>query len=103
MTSVLLTVQIPNITNFTVLTPGQGPPMLNPVLPADVIGQPPVPQRPLVTIGLGDTALGNQAPPTSPIQVLMTNQLFVKLWLKVNENEDKTGILENQNSVVFCI
>lgn len=51
------------------LNPGQGPPMLNPVLPAEVLGQPVPPQQPPVPIGLRDTPLGNQALPTSPVQV----------------------------------
>lgn len=54
---------------FAVLNASQGPPILNPVLPAEVLGQPVVPQHPPVPIGPRDTPLGNQAPPTSPVQV----------------------------------
>lgn len=54
----------------SVLNPSQGPPILNPVLPADIQGPPPLPAQPPVPIGLRDTPLGNQAAPQSPIQLL---------------------------------
>ncbi|KAH3781711.1 steroid receptor RNA activator 1-like isoform X2 [Dreissena polymorpha] len=53
-----------------VLSPSQGPPIMNPVLPADLQGPPQVPPPPLVPIGPRDTPLGNQAPPVSSVQLL---------------------------------
>ncbi|XP_053400064.1 steroid receptor RNA activator 1-like [Mercenaria mercenaria] len=55
---------------YAVLNPSQGPPILNPVLPADIQGPPPLPSQPPIPIGLRDTPLGNQAAPQSPIQLL---------------------------------
>ncbi|WAQ98182.1 SRA1-like protein [Mya arenaria] len=53
-----------------VLKPSAGPPILNPVLPADIQGPPMAPQQAPVPIGLRDTPLGNQAPPSTQIQLL---------------------------------
>ncbi|KAL4230444.1 hypothetical protein ACF0H5_010826 [Mactra antiquata] len=54
-----------------VLNPSEPPPILNPVLPANLQqGPPAIPVHPPIPIGLRDTPLGNQAPPASPVHLL---------------------------------